>query len=275
MTTSVKETGTWLDRILAQTARDLDVRKSSTSLDALDERAATMLPPVEVSSIFDREHVAVIAEIKRASPSKGTFPVDVVPEDVARSYVKGGVAAISCLTDEPFFKGSLSDLEVVCRVAAEAEPAVGVLRKDFIIDPYQIDEARAYGATLVLLIVAALDDTQLRNYREHAESLGMAALVEVHDAEESSRAVASGASLIGINNRNLRTFEVDLAITERLAPELPDGTTVVGESGISTKEHVERLAKVGVNAVLVGESLILQTERASAVRAIAEVKRVR
>lgn len=275
MTTSLKETGTYLDRILTQTAKDLDVRKAATTLDALHERAATMPDPVGVDAMFDREHVAVIAEIKKASPSKGTFPVDVVPEDVARSYIAGGVAAISCLTDEPFFKGSLNDLKAVSGVATKANPPVGVLRKDFIIDPYQIDEARACGASLVLLIVAALDDDQLLRYREYIESLGMAALVEVHDAEESARAVASGATLIGINNRNLRTFEVDLSVTERLAPELPGSTIIVGESGIFTAEHVERLAKAGVDAVLVGESLILQDDRAAAVRAIAGVPRVR
>lgn len=275
MTANVKETGTYLDRILAQTAKDLGVRKSSISLDALHARAVTMPAPVDAETLFNREHVAVIAEIKKASPSRGAFPVAVVPVDIARSYVDGGAAAISCLTDEPFFKGSLSDLAVVSDVAARARPPLGVLRKDFVIDPYQIDEARAYGASLVLLIVAALNDDQLRDYREHVESLGMAALVEVHDAEESARAVSSGATLIGINNRNLRTFEVDLTVTERLAPELPKRTTIVGESGIFTHGHVERLARSGVDAVLVGESLILQNDRAAAVRAIAGVPRVR
>ena len=155
-----------------------------------------------------------------------------------------------------------------------AESAVPVLRKDFIIDAFQIDEARAYGASIVLLIVAALDDHQLRELREYAESMGMAALVEVHNAEEVARAVDSGATLVGINNRSLRTFEVNLAVTEQLAPTLPSETVVVGESGIFTREHVERLAGYGVDAVLVGESLILQPDRAAAVRAIAGVPRV-
>lgn len=270
---AVKETGTYLDRILVHTARDLEVRKSRTSLDQLQERAESMPAPVDALPSLQREAVAVIAEIKKASPSKGTFPVDVIPGEVATAYIEGGVAAISCLTDEPFFKGSLADLETVAQIAARSR--VPVLRKDFVIDAYQIAEARAYGASMVLLIVASLEDRQLRDFREYAESLGMTALVEIHDEEESSRAVASGAMLIGINNRNLRTFEVDLAVTERLAPALPGDTVIVGESGIFTAAHVDRLAKSGVDAVLVGESLILQTDRAKAVREISGVHRVR
>jgi indole-3-glycerol phosphate synthase len=273
MTTKVIETGTYLDRILAQTANDLDGRRAATPPGALRARIAEAPPPVDVPAALRRDTVAVIAEIKRASPSRGTFPTTVVPTEVARAYLNGGAAAISCLTDEPFFQGSLSDLEAVVGVANASEPPVGVLRKDFIIDPYQIDEARAHGASCVLLIVAALDDSQLRAYREHAEALGMSALVEIHDAVETERAVASGATLIGINNRNLRTFEVDLSITERLAPTLPAGTTIVGESGIFTPEHVARLAAAGVHAVLVGESLIVTPDRAAAVRAIAGVPR--
>lgn len=274
MIPSLKETGTYLDRILTQTARDLAIRKACTSPQELRAKAATMPAAIQETPALRRETVGVIAEIKKASPSKGTFPVDVVPEEIAGAYIEGGVAAISCLTDEPFFKGSLADLESVAAIASGAEPAVPVLRKDFIIDAFQIDEARAYGASIVLLIVAALDDHQLREFREYAESMGMAALVEVHDAEEVARAVDSGATLVGINNRNLRTFEVDLAITEQLAPTLPSETVVVGESGIFTREHVERLAGYGVDAVLVGESLILQPDRADAVRAIAGVPRV-
>lgn len=273
--TAVKQTGTYLDRILAQTAIDLEERKTRTSVDELRKRAESQPAPADVESSLVRDRVTVIAEIKKASPSKGTFPIDVVPAHVAAAYIEGGVAAISCLTDASFFKGSLADLETVAAVAANANPPVPVLRKDFVIDTFQIDEARAYGASMILLIVAALDDAQLRDYREYAQSLGVATLVEIHDVEESARAVASGATLIGINNRNLRTFEVDLAITERLAPELPLGTIVVGESGIFTPEHVERMANCGVDAVLVGESLILQDDRAGAVRAIAGVPRVR
>jgi indole-3-glycerol phosphate synthase len=273
MTTRVIETGTYLDRILAQTAIDLDARRAATPETELRGRIASAPPPVDVPAALRRETVTVIAEIKRASPSRGRFPTTVVPAEVAKAYIDGGAAAISCLTDEPFFQGSLSDLEAVVGVASASEQPVGVLRKDFIIDPYQIDEARAYGASCVLLIVAALDDAQLRSFREHAQTLGMSALVEIHDAAEAERAVASGATLIGINNRNLRTFEVDLGVTERLAPTLPAGATIVGESGIFTPEHVARLAATGVHAVLVGESLIVQDDRTAAVRSIAGVPR--
>jgi len=272
--TKVIQTGTYLDRILARTATDLDDRKARTSVAELQERFADAPAPVDLPAALRRDTVTVIAEIKRASPSKGRFPVEFEPAEVAAAYVEGGVAGISCLTDEPFFQGSLADLASVTALASAHQPPVGVLRKDFIIDPYQIDEARAHGASCVLLIVAALDDAQLRDYREHAEGLGMSALVEIHEAAEAERAVASGASLIGINNRNLRTFDVDLAVTEALAPELPASTTIVGESGIFTAEHVARLASSGIHAVLVGESLIVQDDRAAAVRAIAGVSRV-
>lgn len=272
---AVRETGTYLDRILAQTSQDLAARQDWVSIDVLQERAAGADSPVDVRSALRRETIAVIGEIKKASPSKGTFPVDVDPGTVAREYIEGGVAAISCLTDTPFFKGSLADLEAVAHVAMDAAPPVPVLRKDFVIDTYQIDEARACGTSMILLIVAALDDRELRDFREYAETLSMAALVEIHDEEESRRAVDSGASIIGINNRNLRTFDVDLAVTERLAPELPADTIIVGESGIFTSDHVKRLAGSGIDAVLVGESLILQDDRAKAVREINGVPRVR
>jgi indole-3-glycerol phosphate synthase len=269
--TGVQETGTYLDRILARTVETVAECKGRIP-DGEMRRIAEATPGAIVPTL-QRDHVSVIAEIKRASPSKGRFPVDVEPADVASAYVAGGVAAISCLTDEPFFQGSLQDLRKVTGVATPAD--VPVLRKDFTIDPYQIDEARANSASMVLLIVAALDDVQLRVFREHAERLGMTALVEVHDDEEAKRAVDSGATLIGINNRNLRTFEVDLGVTERIAPTLPEGTTVVAESGIFTPEHVERMAAAGAHAVLVGESLIVQDDRAAAVRALAGVPRVR
>jgi indole-3-glycerol phosphate synthase len=274
MTTKTVETGTYLDRILVQTAKDLDVRKARMPVEELRARFASLPDPVNVPDALRRDTVTVIAEIKRASPSKGLFPTMVVPAEVAASYIEGGVAAISCLTDEPFFRGSLCDLADVSSVASMHQPPVGVLRKDFTIDTYQIDEARAFGASFVLLIVAALDDVQLREFREHAEELGMSALVEVHDAGEAERAIASGATLIGINNRNLRTLDVNLATTETLAPTLPEGTTIVGESGIFTANDVARLANAGVHAVLVGESLIVQDDRATAVRAIAGVPRV-
>ena len=273
--TRVFETGTYLDRILERTATDLETRKASVPLSDLRRRMADVIPPADLPAALRRDTIALIAEIKRASPSRGRFPAQVDAAEVAAAYIAGGAAAISCLTDAPFFKGSLRDLADAALVAGNQEPPVGVLRKDFIIDPYQIEEARAYGASCVLLIVAVLDNVQLRDFRQQSEELGMSALVEVHDEAEAERAVASGATLVGINNRNLRTFEVDLATTERIAPHLPGGTTIVGESGIFSAEDVRRLAAAGVDAVLVGESLIVQTDRAAAARAIAGVRRER
>jgi indole-3-glycerol phosphate synthase len=270
----VKETGTYLDRILEQTSLTIARAKSAVLAKDMARMAREASPAAPVIPSLNQDHVSVIAEFKRASPSKGRFPVEIDPGDVAQAYIDGGVAAISCLTDEPFFQGSLDDLRTVVNVASRANPPVPVLRKDFTIDGYQIDEARVNGASIVLLIVAALEDSQLREFREHAESLGMSALVEVHDESETERAVASGATLIGINNRNLRTFEVDLGVTARIAPTLPAGTTVVGESGIFTEEHVQLMADAGAHAVLIGESLIVQKHRAEAVRALAKVPRV-
>jgi indole-3-glycerol phosphate synthase len=276
MTTTVpQQTGTYLDRILVQTAKDVATRKALISVDALRAKAAEQPDPIDVEAALNRDHVTVIAEIKRASPSKGTFPVPVVPSDIASAYIEGGAAAISCLTDEPFFKGSLTDLETVARTSYASRTPIGILRKDFMLDRFQIDEARAFGASCILLIVAALDDAALADLQAYARSLGLSVLVEVHDEEEARRAVGAGATLIGINNRDLRSFHVDLATTERIAPLLPPGTTVVGESGIFTPDDVARLADAGVAAVLVGESLILQGDRAAAVRALAGVPRVR
>lgn len=276
MTTTVPhQTGTYLDRILAQTAKDLDLRKALVSVDALRAKAAEQPAPIDVEAALDRDHVTVIAEIKRASPSKGEFPVSVVPSEIAAAYRAGGAAAISCLTDEPFFRGSLADLETVTRTSYVSPHPIGVLRKDFMLDRYQIDEARAFGASCILLIVAALEDATLVDLQAYARSLGLSVLVEVHDEEEARRAVAAGSTLIGINNRDLRSFHVDLATTARIAPLLPAGTTIVGESGIATAGDVARLADAGVAAVLVGESLILQADRAAAVRALGSVPRVR
>lgn len=266
--TQVRETGTYLDRILQRTAGTVAVSKAAVSPAEMAHRAAEAAPAIKPD--LQRDTVTLIAEFKRASPSKGVFPVEIDPVDVATAYIDGGVAAISCLTDAPFFQGSLADLEAVVATSAGRIP---VLRKDFTIDDYQIDEARAHGASMVLLIVAALDDAQLRDYRQHVEALGMTALVEVHDETEAERAVNSGASLIGINNRDLRSFVTDLGTTERIAPMLPPEATIVGESGIFSVDDVARMAACGVDTILVGESLILQSDRAAAVRALTSVRK--
>ncbi len=270
-----KQTGTYLDRILVQTAKDVETRKALISIEALREKASQQPAPVDFEGALKQTNVTVIAEIKRASPSKGTFPVSIVPSDIASAYIAGGAAGVSCLTDEPFFKGTLTDLEVVSRVGFAASSPVGVLRKDFMIDRFQIDEACAFGASCILLIVAALDDETLVDLQAYARDLGLSVLVEIHNEDEAERAMTAGATLIGINNRDLHSFHVDLATTERLAPKLPLGTTIVGESGISTVEDVARLAASGIHAVLVGESLILQEDRVAATKALAGVVRER
>ncbi len=272
---SVTETGTVLDRIVAQTRLDLAVRKQLVSRKALQERFIDHPAPIPFSNLPRRETVTVIAEVKRASPSKGRFPVEVIPADVARDYANGGAAAISCLTDGPFFEGSLDDLKSVVRVASQLERPVGVLRKDFIFDPYQIDEARAFGASCILLIVACLVDSVLRDLHAYATSLGLSTLVEVHNEHELERALTLGASLIGINNRDLKTLRIDLDVTNRLARVVSSEVVLVGESGIHTVEHVQAMADVGIDAILVGESLIIQEDRAEAVRALTGVKKRR
>jgi indole-3-glycerol phosphate synthase len=271
--TQVTETGTVLDRIIAQTAQDLTTRRALIPRSHLQSQLAAAPPAVDVISALTRDTVTVIAEVKRASPSKGRFPVEIDPASVARAYATGGAAMISCLTDGPFFQGSIEDLDAVVGVAGVASPPVGVLRKDFIIDEYQIDEARVHGASCVLLIAACLNDETLRRLHDYASSLGMAILVEIHDRTELERAMALDPSLLGINNRSLKTLSFNLAVTESLAPLVPPGIVLAGESGIFTAEDVERMAAVGVDAVLVGESLIVQSDRVAAVRSLQNVRK--
>ncbi len=197
---------------------------------------------------------AVIAEIKRRSPSRGLIREDFDPAWIAKCYAEAGAACISVLTDEKFFGGSLGDLAAV-RGAVDRP----IIRKDFVIDSYQIDQARLVGADAVLLIVSALDDATMRGLFDHARGLGLDVLVEVHDEGELDRATSLGADLIGVNNRNLKTFDVDLATTERLAARLSDPEVVlVAESGIGTAQDIERLERAGAAGFLVGESLMRQ-----------------
>ncbi len=261
-------TGTILDAILTRTAEDLDLRKSRTRLAELEARAALQQPALSLHRALGAPGMSVIAEIKRASPSRGAFPVIVNPREVANDYVAGGAAAISVLTDAPFFQGSLQDLEAAAKVAHGAERPVPVLRKDFIIDSYQIVEARAYGADAILLIVAALDDVALAELLSAAREWKMDALVEVHDEREMERAVCAGVMVLGINNRDLKSFSVDLGVTERLAPLAPADTIIVAESGVFGSAEVKRLQDAGADAVLVGEGLITASDRSTAVRSL-------
>lgn len=265
-------TGTILDRILDRTAADVAARERETPLAEVERAAAWMPAPVGLRAALAGPGVALIAEIKRASPSRGVFPVAIDPADVAAAYLAGGAAALSVLTDGPFFHGSLADLDAAAVWATSAARPAPVLRKDFVLDRYQIAEARAHGADAVLLIVAALSAAALRDLLTATADLGMDALVEVHDEAEMSRAAGAGATLIGVNNRDLRTFDLDLAVTERLAPLAPAGATLVGESGVFGPADVARLGRAGVHAVLVGEGLIVQPDRAAAVRTLLGVE---
>jgi indole-3-glycerol phosphate synthase len=261
-------TGTILDRILDRTRADVALRKERRPLGELEAAAIGRAPALSLRQALLEPGVSVIAEIKRASPSRGVFPVDVDPAQVAAEYGAGGAAALSVLTDEPFFQGSLNDLERAAAVAHDPEFGMPVLRKDFIVDPYQIVEARAHGADAILLIVAALEDAELIEFLAVARSLGMDALVETHDEREMERAAAIGAEIIGINNRDLKTFTIDLAVTERLAPLAPSGAVLVAESGIFGPAEMARVERAGADAVLVGEGLIVEPDRAAAVRAL-------
>jgi indole-3-glycerol phosphate synthase len=261
-------TGTILDAILERSAADLQRRKSEIPANALMEIARTRSAPVSLRASLSRPGISVIAEIKRASPSRGRFPVEVDPASVAAEYAAGGAAAISVLTDEPYFLGSLDDLEAAAEIAHAEIAGIPVLRKDFVVDPYQVIEARASGADAVLLIVGALDDALLRELVAIVDVWGMEALVEVHDEAEMTRAATAGAKVIGINNRDLKTFHVDLAVTERLAPLAQEGAVIVAESGIFGPDDAKRLASAGADAILVGEGLITAPDRAEALRAL-------
>lgn len=258
-----------LAEILAHKRAEVAAQKARWPLDQVQTQARRQPPPRDfAAALRSAPDLAIIAEVKRASPSAGAIRPDADPVELARCYARAGAAAISVLTDHRFFRGSLDDL-VRVRQAVDRP----VLRKDFLIDPYQVWEARAAGADAVLLIVAALADVDLIALQALANDLGMAALVEVHTAEEVERALRAEARLIGINNRDLRTFTVDLTTTERLRPLIPPDRLVVSESGIQTAADVARLRRAGVRAVLVGEALMRAPDPAVRLREFQEAGR--
>ncbi|MDO8107575.1 indole-3-glycerol phosphate synthase TrpC [Isoptericola sp. b441] len=243
---------TVLDEIVAGVRADLARREEATPLPELKVRAARVPEAKDALSwLHDDAAVGVIAEVKRSSPSKGALAPILDPAALAAQYAAGGASAISVLTEGRRFGGSLDDLDAV-RAAVD----VPVLRKDFVVTPYQVWESRAHGADIVLLIVAALEQTVLTSLVERVHSLGMTALVEVHDAEELSRAVDAGARCLGVNARNLKTLEVDRTTFARLAPLVPPGIVRVAESGVRGPHDVMDHARSGADAVLVGESLV-------------------
>lgn len=249
-----------LDDILAGVRADLADREEAVPLDALKQRAGRALPARDALGVLAGPGVSVIAEVKRASPSRGALAPIADPAGLAAAYEAGGAAAVSVLTEQRRFHGSLDDLAAV-RSAVE----VPVLRKDFVLSAYQLWEARAYGADLVLLIVAALDQTALTCLIDRTESLGMTPLVEVHDEAELTRALDAGARLLGVNARNLKTLEVDRSTFARLAPLIPEGIVRVAESGVRSPHDLLSYAAAGADAVLVGEGLVTQTDPRQAV----------
>jgi len=242
---------TVLEEILAGVAEDLAARQAKTSLDDLKALAAKQPPSLDPMPVFRSTGVSVIAEVKRSSPSKGALAEIRDPAALAVDYAAGGAAAISVLTEERRFGGTLDDLRAV-----RAEVSIPVLRKDFITTSYQLWEARAAGADMALLIVAALDQNALESLIDRARSIGLTPLVEVHDELEVQRALAADADLIGVNARNLKTLEVDRGTFERLAPAIPDSVVKVAESGVRGPHDVIEYARFGANVVLVGETLV-------------------
>lgn len=251
-----------LDKIVACKRGEVDQRKIERPVSGLLKEIEICARPRSLAAALKSgTGINIIAEIKKASPSAGMIAGQIDPERVAIEYEMGGAAAISVLTDKVFFAGDINFLPLVRRSVS-----IPVLRKDFIIDPYQIYEARAFGADAVLLIAAILSQNEMKTFLDLVRELDMEALVEVHDEPELQQVLEAGAEIIGINNRNLKTFEVSLETTFALLGKIPEGKIVVSESGIKDRFDLGRLAKAGVRAVLVGEALMRASDRSQAVR---------
>src|SRR5258708_7939380 len=254
----------FLNRIITQTVIDLEQRKHELPLETLQRlTAAQPVPRSLLTALQHKRHVRLIAEVKRASPSKGLLAPHLDPVELARTYEMYGAAAISVLTEPHFFLGSPDHL-----MAIKQAVSVPVLRKDFIIDEYQVYEARAWGADAILLICAILDDIQLRHLLKRAHALGMYCLVEVHSREEAQRAVAAGAAIIGVNSRDLVTFQMHPYLIRELRPLIPADCLVVAESGIHHAADARRLARYDIQAILVGESLVVSQDIPAQLRSL-------
>ena len=255
---------TVLDKIKAYKLDEIAARKAERDQTAIEDEARSA-PPVrpfaQALSAATREGYGLIAEVKKASPSKGLIRPDFDPAAIAAAYAEGGATCLSVLTDAPSFQGH-EDFLIEARKACE----LPVLRKDFLYDPWQVAEARAMGADCILIILASVDDGQAAELEAAAQDWNMSVLIEVHDEDEMERALRLRSRLLGVNNRDLRSFETDLAVTERLAARAPADTLLVGESGIATHADCERLAQSGVRCFLVGESLMRQDDVEGATR---------
>ncbi len=243
-----------LEQIVADSRLELEERKRLVPLAEVKRLALAQSPTLEFASALRGEGVRLIAEVKKASPSRGVIRPDFKPVEIAQVYAANGASAISVLTESKHFQGSLDHLKDIRNALGSRRPPL--LRKDFIYDPYQVYESRAYGADALLLIVAILTPGKLAKLIKLSHKSGMKCLVEVHNEAELGIALNSGAGIIGINNRNLKTFEVDITTTERLRRLIPSDRTVVSESGIKSRRDIEKLLKWGVNAVLIGEALM-------------------
>ncbi|MDQ7025412.1 MAG: indole-3-glycerol phosphate synthase TrpC [Anaerolineae bacterium] len=268
MTQHFIKTDSILDEILAYKVEILKAKKATMSETTIRDLATHVPPPHDFLSALQRETVALIAEVKKASPSKGVLIENFDPVKLAKTYTANGAACISVLTDEQYFQGHLAYLEEINQAVQ-----IPTLRKDFIIDPFQVYEACLAHASAVLLIVAALADNQLKDLHDLITQFNMTPLIEVHNEAEMERALKTDAKLIGINNRDLKTFHTDLAVTEGLAKLVPDDVTLIAESGMKSAKDVARMGKMGVHAVLIGEGLVTAPDIAAAVKAFSSQKR--
>ena len=250
-----------LNEIVKDNLEELEARKHSLPLAELKRVVLEQPPPLEFASALHGDRIQLIAEVKKASPSRGIIRPDFDPVDIAQTYASNGASAISVLTETRYFQGGLNHLKDIRNSLGNKRPPL--LRKDFITDPYQVYESRAYGADSLLLIMAILNPQKLEELLRLSHELGMSCLVEVHNEAELEIALRSGTRIIGINNRDLKTFTVDLATTERLRPLIPRDKIVVSESGIKDRRDMEKLRQWGVDAVLVGESLMSASDIAA------------